>query len=200
MDVQRLLKPGAKLVTISSHELLTKSNYQDAGRYIEADLAIPADTEATLPALIEACRRLITPERRRAFDERGKRVAEMTAAQYEQNLAQAASGWDAQAGVYGTTVGGAVESDPPRGLVARLGRELRQQLAAAAVGLHEAPPVHRMVRRLRHRLRRAGRGWRGAGQSRSTDGSASTSNATAICTTRRRCCGRRRITAFRCSR
>ena len=95
MDVQRLLKAGAKLVTLSSNDLLTKSNYQDAGRYIEADLAIPADAEATLPALIEACKRLITPDRRRAFDERGKRVAGMTAAQYEQNLAQAASGWDA---------------------------------------------------------------------------------------------------------
>jgi len=95
MDVQRVLKTGAKLVTLSSNDLLTKSNYQDAGRYIEADLAIPADAEATLPALIEACKRLITPDRRRAFDERGKRVAAMTAAQYEQNLAQAASGWDA---------------------------------------------------------------------------------------------------------
>jgi acetolactate synthase-1/2/3 large subunit len=95
MDARRLLKPGARIVTISSHELLTKSNYQDAGRYIEADLSIPADTEATLPALIEACRRQITPERRRAFEARGKRVAEMTAAQYDQNLGQAASGWDA---------------------------------------------------------------------------------------------------------
>jgi acetolactate synthase-1/2/3 large subunit len=96
MDVRPVLKRGTKVVTLSSHELLTKSNYQDAGRYIEADLAIPADTEATLPALIETCRRLITPERRRAFDERGKRLAEMTATQYEQNLADAASGWDAR--------------------------------------------------------------------------------------------------------
>jgi thiamine pyrophosphate-dependent acetolactate synthase large subunit-like protein len=95
MDVQRVLAPGTKVVTISSHELLTKSNYQDAGRYIEADLAIPADAEATLPALIEACRKLLTPDRRRAYEARGKRFAEMTAAQYEQNLAQAASGWDA---------------------------------------------------------------------------------------------------------
>ena len=96
MDVRPMLKPGTKVVTMSSHELLTKSNYQDAGRYIEADLAIPADTEATLPALIEACRRLITSERRRTFDQRGRRIAEMTAAQYEENLAQAASGWDAR--------------------------------------------------------------------------------------------------------
>jgi acetolactate synthase-1/2/3 large subunit len=96
MDVQRVLKPGTTVVTISSHELLTKSNYQDAGRYIEADLAVPADAEATLPALIEACRRLITAERRRVFDARGKRIAELTSAQFEQNLAQAASGWDAR--------------------------------------------------------------------------------------------------------
>ena len=96
MDVRPVLKRGTKVVTLSSHELLTKSNYQDAGRYIEADLAIPADTEATLPALIEACRRLITAERRRAFDERGKRIAVLTATQYEQTLAEAASGWDAR--------------------------------------------------------------------------------------------------------
>jgi acetolactate synthase I/II/III large subunit len=96
MDVQRLLKPGTKVVTISSHELLTKSNYQDAGRYVEADLGIPADAEATLPALIEACKRLITPERRRAFDARGARIAALSASLHEVNVAQAASGWDAR--------------------------------------------------------------------------------------------------------
>jgi thiamine pyrophosphate-dependent acetolactate synthase large subunit-like protein len=95
MDARPVMKPGSKVVTLSSHELLTRSNYQDFGRYIEADLAIPADAEATLPALVEACRRLITPDRRRAFDERGARLATLTRRQYEQDLEQAASGWDA---------------------------------------------------------------------------------------------------------
>ena len=49
-----------------------KSNYQDFQRYPEVDIAIAADAQATLPSLIEACKRLITADRRRALDERGK--------------------------------------------------------------------------------------------------------------------------------
>ncbi|MFN8059288.1 MAG: thiamine pyrophosphate-binding protein [Vicinamibacterales bacterium] len=95
MQERPTTKPGAKIATISSQELLTKSNYQDFGRYVEADLAIPGDAEATLPALIEACRTLITPERRRAMDERGRRLAEASRAAFEQTLESAAWGWDA---------------------------------------------------------------------------------------------------------
>src|SRR5204862_7930574 len=76
-------------------ELLTNSNYQEFGRYNEVDLSIAADGEATLPSLIEACRRLITPERKRVIDARGARLAEASRAAYEQTLDQAALGWDA---------------------------------------------------------------------------------------------------------
>lgn len=95
MESRRLTKPGAKIATISSFELLTKSNYQDFGRYTEADLAIVADAEATLPSLIEACRRLVTPDRRRVFDERGRRLAEASKARRDFDFEQAAAGWDA---------------------------------------------------------------------------------------------------------
>ncbi len=95
MASRPLHRPGATIATINASELITKSNYQDAGRYIEADLAIAADTEATLPSLIEACRRLITPERARAFEQRGARLAESHRQAYEQGLEQAAWGWDA---------------------------------------------------------------------------------------------------------
>lgn len=78
-------KPGAKLISISSWDLYTKSNYQDFQRYPELDMAIAADAEATLPSLIEACKRLITPDRRRVLDERGKKIA----AASEQALARA---------------------------------------------------------------------------------------------------------------
>ena len=44
---------------------------------MEADLAITGDPEATLPELIEAVKKLITPDRRRALEERGKKIAEM---------------------------------------------------------------------------------------------------------------------------
>jgi len=95
MASRPITKPGAKIATISSFELLTKSNYQDFGRYTEADLAILADAEATMPALIEACRRLVTPDRRRVFDERGKRLAEASRTARDLNFEQAAAGWDA---------------------------------------------------------------------------------------------------------
>ncbi len=61
MESRPLTKDGAKLITISSMDLLTKSNYQDMGQYNEVDLAIAADAEATLPSLIESCKKLITP-------------------------------------------------------------------------------------------------------------------------------------------
>ena len=95
MESRRQTKPGTKIATISSHELLTNSNYQDFGRYTEADLAIVADAEATMPSLIEACKRLITPERRRLFDERGRRLAAASQALRDLNVEQAAWGWDA---------------------------------------------------------------------------------------------------------
>jgi acetolactate synthase-1/2/3 large subunit len=94
MQSRPLFKPGTKVATINASELITKSNYQDAGRYVEAELAIAADTEATLPALIEACRRLITPARRRVFDERGSRLAAANRQAFEQGVEQAAWGWD----------------------------------------------------------------------------------------------------------
>ena len=88
-------KPGAHIVTISASDLLTKNNYQDGGRYNEADLAIPGDAEATLPSLIEACRKLMTPERRRAFDARGAKFAAASQSRRRSELEQAAWGWDA---------------------------------------------------------------------------------------------------------
>jgi thiamine pyrophosphate-dependent acetolactate synthase large subunit-like protein len=95
MQSRPTTRPGAKIATISSHELLTKSNYQDFGRYNEVDVAITADAEATLPALIEACKRLITPDRRRLFEQRGVRLAEASRVARELTIEQAAFGWDA---------------------------------------------------------------------------------------------------------
>jgi acetolactate synthase-1/2/3 large subunit len=95
MAAQRQTRPGAKIATLSSHQLLTRSNYQDFGRYTEADLAVVGDAEATMPALIDACRRLMTPDRRRVFDERGRRLAAASRAAFDANVELAAAGWDA---------------------------------------------------------------------------------------------------------
>ena len=76
MESHPTTKPGAKIITISAIDLNHKSNYQDFGRYVEADLAITGDAEATLPELIEAVKKLITADRRRALQERGAKIAE----------------------------------------------------------------------------------------------------------------------------
>jgi len=75
-------------------DLIMKSNYQDFGQYNEADIAVAGDAEATLPSLIEACKRLITPERKRVFEQRGARLTEAAKRIHEQDLQQAAWGWD----------------------------------------------------------------------------------------------------------
>jgi acetolactate synthase-1/2/3 large subunit len=95
MQSRSITKPGAKLITISSLDLLAKSNYQDFGRYTAVDLAIAADAEATLPSLIEACKRLITADRKRAFEARGVKFAEAAKQAHELALEQAAWAWDA---------------------------------------------------------------------------------------------------------
>ncbi|HLX44235.1 MAG TPA: thiamine pyrophosphate-binding protein, partial [Bryobacteraceae bacterium] len=95
MEVRSTTKPGAKLITISAADLPMKSNYQDFGRYAEVDLAIAADAEATLPALIEAVKRLITTDRKAAFQQRGAKLAEAARKAREKTVDQAAWGWDA---------------------------------------------------------------------------------------------------------
>jgi acetolactate synthase I/II/III large subunit len=90
-----LTKPGAKVISIAAWDLLSKSNYQDFQRYAEVDIAMAADAEATLPALIEAVKRLITPERKRVFDERGASFAAARIKSLDQARAEATYAWDA---------------------------------------------------------------------------------------------------------
>ena len=51
-----LIKPNTKVISVGTRDFYTKANYQDFQRYQEADIAIAADAEATLPSLIEACK------------------------------------------------------------------------------------------------------------------------------------------------
>ncbi|HEY6359687.1 MAG TPA: thiamine pyrophosphate-dependent enzyme [Vicinamibacterales bacterium] len=89
------LKPGAKLISITASDLMTKANYQDFQRYPEVDVAMAADAEATLPALTEACKRLITADRRRVFEERGRTLAEAHTRALNAARNEAAYAWDA---------------------------------------------------------------------------------------------------------
>ena len=92
---RRITKPGTKLISITAGDLYIKSNYQDFERYPEIDLAMAADAEATLPALIEAVKKLITPDRKSAFQARGAKLAAAHEAAVEQARKEAAYGWDA---------------------------------------------------------------------------------------------------------
>jgi acetolactate synthase-1/2/3 large subunit len=92
---QTATKSGATLITITAGELNTKANYQDFQRYAEVDLALAGDAEATLPSLIEAVKRLITDDRKRAFAERGARLADASRTARERARTDATYAWDA---------------------------------------------------------------------------------------------------------
>src|SRR4029077_8667138 len=75
-------------------ELDLRSNYQYFQRNTEVDISIAADAEATLPYLIEACKKLITADRKRAFEERGKKLAAAHQRVLERARTEASYGWD----------------------------------------------------------------------------------------------------------
>ena len=85
---------GAKSISISSLDLFMKSNIQDFQPMSQADLAISGDAEATLPSLIEEIKRQTTADRKRVFEERGKKIAEAHAKQREQAIEEARWAWD----------------------------------------------------------------------------------------------------------
>jgi acetolactate synthase-1/2/3 large subunit len=94
-SISRIAKSDAKLISITTGDLYIRSNYQDFRRMQEVDLAIAADGEATLPSLIEAVNRLTTRARRRAFEERGERLAAASRVADEESRKAASYGWDA---------------------------------------------------------------------------------------------------------
>ena len=89
------IKPGTRLISITATDLFSKSNFQDFQRYPEVDVAMAADAEATLPALTEAIRKLVTDDRRRAFQERRTRFEQAHARSLEASRTEAAIAWDA---------------------------------------------------------------------------------------------------------
>jgi thiamine pyrophosphate-dependent acetolactate synthase large subunit-like protein len=89
------IKPGTKLISINSAELLTKSNYQDFQRFQTVDVSMPADAEATLPALIEAVKAAIPNDRKAAIEKRGEAAKKAFAEGRERAKQAAAVAWDA---------------------------------------------------------------------------------------------------------
>jgi acetolactate synthase I/II/III large subunit len=94
-STRRVAKPTAKLITVTTGDLYIRANYQDFRRLQDVDLAIAADGEATLPAIIEAVKRLSNADRRRVFQERGGKLAEASRAAAERSRVAATYAWDA---------------------------------------------------------------------------------------------------------
>jgi acetolactate synthase-1/2/3 large subunit len=92
---RRVARPNAKLVSITAGDLYIRANYQDFRRMQEVDIAIAADGEATLPSLIEAVRRLVSPSRQRAFEARGAKLAQASRAAAEAARVAASYAFDA---------------------------------------------------------------------------------------------------------
>src|SRR5438046_3612969 len=92
------IKPDTKLISINSSELLTKANYQDFQRFQPVDVAMAADAEATLPALIEAVKTAIPADRKSAIDKRGEAARKAYAEQPDRTKQAGALGLDASPG------------------------------------------------------------------------------------------------------
>jgi thiamine pyrophosphate-dependent acetolactate synthase large subunit-like protein len=88
------IKPETKLISISSVELNTKSNYQDFQRFQSVDISMAADAESTLPSLIEAVKAAIPNDRKAAIEKRGEAAKKAKAEARERNLQAAAIAWD----------------------------------------------------------------------------------------------------------
>ncbi len=89
------IKPDTKLISISSVDLITKSNYQDLQRFQAVDVSMPGDAEATLPALIEAVRSAIPNDRKAAIEKRGEAIKKAYREGAERTRQTAALAWDA---------------------------------------------------------------------------------------------------------
>jgi acetolactate synthase-1/2/3 large subunit len=89
------VKPGTKLISITSGDLYVKSNYQDAQRFQEVDIPIAADSEATLPSLIEEIRRQLSSERKSALLARWAKLKAARLDSLEEAKLDASYGWDA---------------------------------------------------------------------------------------------------------
>jgi acetolactate synthase-1/2/3 large subunit len=90
-----IVKAGAKTISLGSGDLYMKSNFQDFQRFADIDLAIAADAEATMPALIEQVRRLVNGEQKASYEVRGKKLAANHRADFERARVDATYGWDA---------------------------------------------------------------------------------------------------------
>src|SRR6185437_6038572 len=89
------IKPGTKLIGISSGYYYLKSNYQDFQRFQPVDLSIAGDAEATMPDLIEAVKKALPADRKDAIAKRGEALRKAWMQTRQRTLRAATYAWDA---------------------------------------------------------------------------------------------------------
>jgi len=89
------IKPGIKLISIGTLQLMTKANYQEFQRFQSVDVPIAGDVEATLPALIEAVKYALTDDRKNAIAQRGEAIRKDHEKGRDATRQAAAIAWDA---------------------------------------------------------------------------------------------------------
>ncbi len=89
------IKANAKLISISSILLNTKSNYQDFQRFQVVDVEMAGDAQATLPALIEAVRQALPANRTAHIEARGAAMKKAWGEARERTRQAASYAWDA---------------------------------------------------------------------------------------------------------
>jgi acetolactate synthase I/II/III large subunit len=89
-------KAGVRVISISTHDLLVHSNYQDFQRYVGADLNITADAQTTLPFLIEAVQRETSAGGKSANEMRGEKLRQAYHGAIERARTEATFAWDAR--------------------------------------------------------------------------------------------------------
>ena len=85
---------NAKTINISSLGLYIKSNLQDFQHMADADIDMAADSEATLPLLVEEVKRQLGADRKRTLQDRGTKLAETHRNVRVAAMEAGAYGWD----------------------------------------------------------------------------------------------------------
>jgi thiamine pyrophosphate-dependent acetolactate synthase large subunit-like protein len=93
--VSSRIKPGTKLISISTLQLMTKANYQEFQRFQSVDVPILGDVEATLPSLIEAVKLALPDSRKAAIAKRGEAIRAAHAKAKGATRQAAAIAWEA---------------------------------------------------------------------------------------------------------
>ena len=89
------IKANAKLISISSIVLNTKSNYQDFQRFQVVDVEMAGDAQATMPALIEAVKQALPANRAANIEARGAAMKKAWGEARERTRQAASYAWDA---------------------------------------------------------------------------------------------------------